>query len=66
MTCQTCFFMVQINTGIKRGQCRRHAPILETGGAQPKTLWPMVHTDAFCGDYRERIIPRQPEASHDG
>lgn len=51
--CTGCVFFVRVRDFDKRGQCRRHAPILDAAGQSPKTMWPMTFVDNFCGDWRE-------------
>lgn len=33
------------------GQCRRHAPALDFNERGPRTLWPLVRADAWCGEH---------------
>ncbi len=33
------------------GQCRRHAPLIDAGGDRPRTIWPIVSEDAWCGEH---------------
>lgn len=34
-----------------RGQCRRHAPIFERTDQGPRTIWPLVNEDQWCGEH---------------
>lgn len=37
---------------VSSGQCRRHAPILDpTGERGPRTMWPIVSAQAWCGEH---------------
>lgn len=57
VTCATCVFFspppfqsafAGMNT---KGQCRRHAPIFERTDKGPRTIWPLVGDDQFCGEH---------------
>lgn len=52
--CTNCVFFSPArvrNNANPRGQCRRHAPLLDFQGDHPQTLWPMVREDQWCGEH---------------
>jgi hypothetical protein len=68
-SCLTCVFFVP-NTWsdhpTKLGQCRRRSPVLDTSDpGHPRSLWPMVHHDAFCGEHATVAPEEGPEAEDD-
>lgn len=36
-----------------RGQCRRHAPMLEHTDRGTRSIWPLVGDDQWCGEHAE-------------
>jgi len=42
--------------------CRRHAPVVVMEEDGPKTRWPQVMPDFYCGDWTQRPGGRQPDA----
>jgi len=55
MTCAGCVFYAppfhQQRGRVVFGQCRRHAPVHDLTGDRPRTIWPMVADDAWCGEH---------------
>lgn len=50
--CASCiFFSPSPSAPARLGQCRRNAPILDMMGDRPRSLWPLVGVDAFCGEH---------------
>ncbi len=68
MTCRTCKFWTNMGS-----YCRRHAPKMHiekikgnlsigiSDHYENKTIWPVMHTDDWCGDYEEQNDPETPQ-----
>lgn len=59
VTCATCAFFSpplfpsRFAGQVVKGQCRRHAPMLDRTDQGVRTIWPLVADDAFCGEHCE-------------
>ena len=55
LRCATCIFFSPnpFNRGLRmRGQCRRHPPQIDMSRDMgPRSIWPMVDEDAYCGEH---------------
>ncbi|MFB0874562.1 MULTISPECIES: hypothetical protein [unclassified Sphingobium] len=57
LRCATCLFFSppHVQRGFDgrpaRGQCRRHAPLLDQSDAHFRTIWPLVYADNYCGEH---------------
>ena len=60
--CKDCRFFWQRNTTIHVGECRRRSPLV-TGGVHTKseTLWPVIQTDAGCGEFEPSSVNSEKE-----
>lgn len=61
--CQNCEYYQQ-HRGQQNGVCRIRSPQVVTainvkGVGMPKTVWPPVHKDDWCGEFEQKI-PDKP------
>jgi len=54
--CETCRWWRQLDGGTvvgqRPGQCRKHAPGIDTAGQRPRTIWPLTRTNDWCGKWQ--------------
>ena len=54
VTCGGCAFL-KLDTGSRcEGSCHRYPPMLIHDGDHERTLFPLVDTSDYCGEYKER------------
>jgi hypothetical protein len=45
------FFSPHPSNAIAKGQCRLGGPTLDMAPTGPRTIWPLVRKDDFCGEH---------------
>lgn len=52
-TCETCQHCAKVATGKLAGklECRVRPPIVAVVGEYPRTLWPEVYHEHWCGEW---------------
>jgi hypothetical protein len=64
ITCGTCSYFESAHA-----QCRRHPPVLLPGPepelAPPRSQWPSVGPDDWCGDYEQAGMPALDQQRQD-
>ena len=58
-TCETCRYFQRYDRG-DYGQCRFNAPIIVSDHEGTETLWPEVHVDHWCGQWRKSLESSPP------
>lgn len=50
--CASCFFFSpNPRNGSAKGQCRSRAPVLDMAPDGPRTIWPLVRPEDWCGEH---------------
>lgn len=55
LACATCVYFSPppstLHSRDPKGQCRRHAPVLDKDDRGLRTIWPLVASHAWCGEH---------------
>lgn len=55
VSCSNCFFFVPDPDNNEAGTCHRFPPTVVVDDESPLSIFPMIYSDAFCGEFYRKV-----------